>query len=711
MKHETLVGLFKKKTFLSCQSRWIRSLLVMITLLAIGLGSSASRFPARPLSPDYPGQESVAGVKQWNEGSSGYGHPGSIALSSRVTEAWRTRLDGGWSSFASPAVADIRPDYPGLEIAVGTFKRVGSGYDHPPSVALLSSQGDIIWEVYNYTVGGVTYSIDSIWATLAIGDIDNDGSPEIVVGMGADEAYIIRGGLLALNNDGSLQWYFETDDKNWPGTPGNGIPDGIRSSAAIADLNNDGRKEVLVGAGDTHFYVIDGPTGTVVSPWPQLVLDTTDSSPAVADLEGTGQQSFVFGIGIGGSPENCLGPGGILWGMRYDKTYLPGAFSTRLDCNPWVEMARGVYVDQVIFSSPAIGDIDGDGKLEIAVGSGNFFASLGKWVKIFENDGTLLKTLTTDDYVLSSPALADLNSDGYLDIIAATLSTARVYAWSGRPSDNFTLLSGWGNQAKMSNGVAGPIFSSPVVADINPGSAGPEILIGNGAEITVFAANGTQLTADSFGSPKPTFWLGQNPTASTPAIADIDEDGTLEIVAAGGLWDDPGGGGSTDYNEYVFVWHWPGVSGNAAGANLPWPQFRQNAANLGRVPVPAKLAANPVTIQHRYGYGSGAPTTISGSFSLLNLGDESLSYSLSQVSTIPFAFTSPTTGTLGPQASTSVGYTLSVASLITGTYPTTVTVSATAGGSPADGSPQTIIIEAIVGTFEDVFLPIILKNR
>jgi hypothetical protein len=48
---------------------------------------------------------------------------------------------------------------------------------------------------------------------------------------------------------------------------------------------------------------------------------------------------------------------------------------------------------------------------------------------------------------------------------------------------------------------------------------------------------------------------------------------------------------------------------------------------------------------------------------------------------------------------------------MTGTYPTTVTASATAGGSPAEDSPQTITIEAIVGTFEDVFLPIILKNR
>jgi hypothetical protein len=682
MKHETLARLFKKNKILSSQFRWIPGLLVMTTLLTTALGSSASPLLAKPL--DYP--------------------------ASRVTPWWQRELAGGWSETASPTVTDVRSDYSGQEIVVGTKMR--PGYPYPGSIALLSATGSVIWEKTSYKVGGATYAIGSVWSSAAVGDINNDGDKEIVVGLGGDGAIISRGGVLALDPWGNVEWYYATGDINYPGNGPNGLPDGVRSTPALADLNGDGSVEVVVSGGDNHMHIINGSTGQSLPNWPVDLRDTSYSSAAVADIDNDNQFELAFGAGFGyNDPGNCLYEGGIFRVMRYDATYPPG-FDQRLDCNPWFVLVRGKHVDQAIYSSPAIGDINNDGQLEIAVGSGNFLAGKGHWVKVWGADGTLRKTLTTNGYVDSEPALADLNGDGYLDIIAATEQQATVYAWSGKPTDNWVPL--WSTKVYMFNGVSGPIFGSPIVADVVLSSAGPEVLVANGAEITVLAADGTQLTSLTGSDGKPTFWLGLSPTAGTPAVADTDNDGNLEIIAAGGYWDPPNwdpANGNPNWKESVFAWRWPGASGNASGASPPWPQFRQNAAHLGRVPVPARLAASPTTIQHRYSYGSGAPTTISGSFSLLNLGDESLSYSLSQVSTIPFAFTSPINGTLGPQASTSVGYILSVASLITGTYPTTVTASATAGGSPADGSPQTIIIEAIVGTFEDVFLPIILKNR
>ncbi len=674
-------------------SRWIPTLLSILIILTVGLVGPTSPLFAKPL--DYP--------------------------DSRVTPVWQTQLTGGWSSTASPTVADLRPDYVGQEIVVGSKQRSESGsgysYSHPGSIALLSAAGVPIWEKTTYTVGGNTYSIGSVWSSAAVGDIDNDGVKEIVVGLGGDDVIVNRGGVLALDPWGNVEWYYATADRNYPGNGPNGLPDGVRSTPALADLNHDGTVEVIVSGGDMYMHVISGLTGQSLANWPVDLRDTSFSSAAVTDIDGEGQFEFAFGGDYGyNDPGNCLTEGGIFRVMRYDATYPPG-FDERLDCNPWFVLVRGKKVDQAIYSSPAIGDINNDGQPEIVIGSGNYFDGKGYWVNIWAANGILLKTLATNGYVDSEPTLADLNGDGYLDVIAATEQQATVYAWSSKPADNWSLLPGWGSGVKiyMFNGTSGPIIGSPVVADLTPSSPGPEVLVANGAEITVLAASGTQLTSKTgTAGSGPTFWLGMSPTAGTPAVADIDNDNNLEIVAAGSYWDPPNwdpANGNPNWKESVFAWRWPGASGNASGASLPWPQFRRDPAHLGRVPVPAKLAASPNTIRHRYEYGSGAPTTISGSFSALNLGDESLAYSLSEVSTIPFAFTSPTSGSLGPQTSVAVGYTLSVASLITGTYLTTVTVSATAGGAPTDGSPQTIVIEAVVGVFEDVFLPIILKSN
>jgi hypothetical protein len=634
---------------------------------------------------------------------------------SRVTPVWQTELSGGWSDTASPTIADVRSDYAGQEIIVGAKQRneSGSGYSYayPGSIALLSAAGSVIWQKTNYTVGGTSYPIGSVWSSAAVGDIDGDGAKEIVVGLGADETIVNRGGVLALNQAGGVKWYYATADRNYPGNGPNGLPDGVRSTPALADLNGDGVVEVVVSGGDMNMHVINGRTGQSLPGWPVDLLDSNFSSAAVADIDGNGHYEFAFGGDMGYSA-NCIPLGGIFRVMRYDATYPPG-FDGRLDCNPWVVLARGKSVDQTIYSSPVIGDINKDGQLEIAVGSGNYFAGKGHWVKVWAANGTLLATLATNGFVDGEPALADLNGDGYLDIIAATEQEATVYAWSGRPADNWGLLPGWGVKAWMFNNTSGPIFGSPVVADLVPSSSGPEVLVANGSEITVFAANGTQLTSKTGVDGKPTFWLGNAPTAGTPAVADIDGDGKLEIVAAGSYWDPPNwdpAHGNPNWKESVFAWRWPGVSNNASGA-LPWPQFRRTAAHLGRAPMPATLGASPTTIRHMYAYQSGDPTTLSGSFFLSNAGDAPLSYSLSRTSSIPFSFTSPTNGTLEPLASVKVDYTLSVASLTPGTYPTNVTAMATSGGSPASGSPQSIVINAVVGTFKDVFLPIIVKGN
>ena len=80
-------------------------------------------------------------------------------------------------------------------------------------------------------------------------------------------------------------------------------------------------------------------------------------------------------------------------------------------------------------SNPALGDIDGDGDLEIA-GS-----KKGSKTYLFHHDGTLFsgwpQTTVANDYY--STIIADINNDGFLDIIT-TAGNANagggVYAWN-----------------------------------------------------------------------------------------------------------------------------------------------------------------------------------------------------------------------------------------------------------------------------------------
>ena len=89
-------------------------------------------------------------------------------------------------------------------------------------------------------------------------------------------------------------------------------------------------------------------------------------------------------------------------------------------------------------------DIDNDGRPEIVVGSGFPIANKGYWVKAWDytpnSDPTKALTLkwtgATSGQVFTSPAIGDLNKDGTLDVVAISsfggpCGGQRVYAWKG----------------------------------------------------------------------------------------------------------------------------------------------------------------------------------------------------------------------------------------------------------------------------------------
>jgi outer membrane protein assembly factor BamB len=77
-----------------------------------------------------------------------------------------------------------------------------------------------------------------------------------------------------------------------------------------------------------------------------------------------------------------------------------------------------------VFSSPSLGDIDNDGKLEVVVGSRD-----GKVYALNGEDGSLLWSYKTGDWVASSPSLGDIDNDGKLEVVVGSHHN-KIYAIS-----------------------------------------------------------------------------------------------------------------------------------------------------------------------------------------------------------------------------------------------------------------------------------------
>ncbi len=158
-------------------------------------------------------------------------------------------------------------------------------------------------------------------------------------------------------------------------------------------------------------------------------------------------------------------------------------------------------------SSPAIGDVDGDGRTEIVIG-----ARGDKRVYCLEPQTGRVKWYhQTREEVSSSPTLADINKDGRSEII---IGADRLYVLNGRGD----IL--WNYPPQLG------IRSSPAVGDID----------GDGRLEIVFTDLGNTIYALSYGLKKEK-WIrnlgyGEGFAFSSPALGDVTGDGKREVVTA-----------------------------------------------------------------------------------------------------------------------------------------------------------------------------------
>lgn len=456
--------------------------------------------------------------------------------------------------------------------------------------------GGQLWVVkYDGTIpAGMPLNLPAdVLSTPAVGDLDGDGLPDIVVGYGSN--FDGRpGGFRAYKNNGpSANPVFTQlwDHPSLDTTPPAG-PDPVFSSPAIGDLDGNGTVWVVVGSLDERIYCVKGSDGTNKPGWGPIsgnpsggfwVGDTIFSSPALFDLDGDGKLDIIIGADAHNQPVMPQGvgvpgtsAGGLVVALNSSGALLPGF---------------PIQLDQAISSSPAIGDIDGDGRPEIVIGTGNVYAGSAHKLYAFHCDGApvLGWPVSVDGQVRTAPALADLGGGG-IDVVVTDdnsgpgpSATYHVYAfkgsgaqlWKMQPKDYFgqTLNAG-----------------DPVIADVLNG-AEPEVLVPTNGEICVISNTGVQLT-DNGTHPAGGFSFNVAGTVGGVAVDDFESDGAgVEVVAIAG----------TPFPSYtnslVYVWN-PKATGV-----LPWGQFRHDARHTGAVPgtpscaprVPIATRFHPLT--------------------------------------------------------------------------------------------------------------------
>jgi hypothetical protein len=205
---------------------------------------------------------------------------------------------------------------------------------------------------------------------------------------------------------------------------------GLPNSPILADLDGDGVPEVLasgIGGALRAFTAAGKPFGPALANKRERYGARSDAknatdftmvaSPAAGDLDDDGTVDLVEG-GAGIDALLAFASGGT----RHDFEHHVLAWDSRSGA-----FKRGfprVIEDWQFFHSPALADVDGDGKIDVLAPSAGYF------IHGWNVDGVEAKGFPkfTGGWNAATPAVGDLDGDGKLEVVAVTRN-GWLYAW------------------------------------------------------------------------------------------------------------------------------------------------------------------------------------------------------------------------------------------------------------------------------------------
>ena len=340
------------------------------------------------------------------------------------------------------------------------------------------------------------------WA-VAVGDVNGDGKPDIVL-MGAFASYYVAV-LLNTTPPGSQMPSFAT--QKLFAIPGN------QASLTLADVNGDGKPDIVIGGANVAVLLNTTPTGAAIPSF--AAYHTFAAGPSIekqiaaTDINGDGKPDLVV-INYNGFATVLL------------NTTAPG--SATVSFAPPQTFAAGIGpVDM------AVADLNGDGKPDLIIDNHQntyTFSVLLDTTSPGSNTVTFapLQTFPAGGRSLSL-AVADLNGDGKPDVVVGSESGAYSFVNTKSPgTSTVTFAPKAGADAHGSHHVA--------LADIN-GDGKPDLIsfiygYVNGTNNVVVNLNTTPP-----GATTASFATAQSlniPSFSSVAVRDINGDGRPDLI-------------------------------------------------------------------------------------------------------------------------------------------------------------------------------------
>ncbi len=247
---------------------------------------------------------------------------------------------------------------------------------------------------------------------------NGSGTDDVFVGAG-NAAQPNVGGYFAFSNSGSELWGRNAPDPN-------GLH-GVQASMAVGNLG--GVTSVVAPSLGQDEYAFNAANGATLPGWPFFTADSGFSTPSLADLYGNGQTEVVEG-------------GDSTAGVAYGQTYTSGGHLRVLGAGG--NLLCDYDTTQTVDSSPAVGSFLAGGQTGIAFGTGSYYPGASDSDTLFASDShcNIVWRTNLGGNTVSSPALGDIEGDGNVEVLEGvdTGSSGLVWALNG---SNGAPLPGW----------------------------------------------------------------------------------------------------------------------------------------------------------------------------------------------------------------------------------------------------------------------------